>query len=211
MKTNDLIDMMAQESQAQVAKMRPLRQSMVAALLLSTGMLFLLWGLRPDFSEVIMQPLVLAKYLLPALTAIPCLWLAAKARHPDTTLQGALRWMLLPLAVVLALVASSLMALPSEARMSAVQGETLLPCLLSIPVLATPILAAMLWVMRSGASNRPALAGAIAGLASGCLATSVYALHCYEDNPAFYGVWYSVAIVIVGIAGQQLGKRLLKW
>ena len=211
MKTTDLIDMMAQESQAEVRSMRPLSQNVTAAILASSVLLVLFWGIRPDLSTVIIEPLVLVKYLLPALTAMPCLWFASQARRPDSSLNGALRWMLLPLAAVIALVASALVALPSETWLSTIKGETLFACLMSIPVLATPILAAMLWVMRHGASSQPALAGAMAGLASGCLATTVYALHCYEDNPAFYGLWYTAAIVLMGIIGQFLGKRALKW
>ena len=65
--------------------------------------------------------------------------------------------------------------------------------------------------MRSGASSQPALAGALAGLASGGLATTIYAFRCNEDNPAFYGSWYTAAIVLMGITGHFLGKRVLKW
>lgn len=211
MKTTDLIDMMAQEGQAEVRSMRPLPQNIVAAILVSSVLTVLFWGIRPDLTTVIIEPLVQIKYLLPALTAIPCLWFVSKARRPDSSLNGALLWMLLPLAAVIALVASALFALPSETWLSTIKGETLFACLMSIPVLAMPILAAMLWVMRSGASSQPSLAGAMAGLASGCLATTVYALHCYEDNPAFYGVWYTAAIVLMGIIGQFWGKRALKW
>lgn len=211
MRTTDLIELMVQENQADVHSMRPLLQSIIAAILASTALLVLFWGIRPDLSAVIAEPLVLVKYLLPALTAAPCLWLASKTRHPDTQLDGVLRWMLLPLAAVIALVVSALMSLPSETWLSTIKGETLFACLYSIPILAAPILAAMLWVMRSGASSRPALAGAMAGLASGCLATTVYALHCYEDNPAFYGLWYTAGIVLMGVIGQQAGKRTLKW
>ena len=211
MKTTDLIDMMAQENQSEVRSMRSLPLHIVAAILVSSVLAVFFWGIRPDLSAVIIEPLVQIKYLLPALTAVPCLWFASKARRPDSSLTGALRWMLLPLAAVIALIASALTTLPTEAWMSTIKGETLFACLMSIPVLATPILAAMLWVMRSGASSQPTLAGAMAGLASGCLATTVYALHCYEDNPAFYGVWYTAAIVLMGIIGQFLGKRALKW
>lgn len=211
MKTTDLIDMMAQEGQAEVRSMRALPRNVVAAILVSSVLLVLFWGIRPDLSTVIVEPLVLIKYLLPALTAAPCLWFASKARHPDNSLNGALRCMLLPLAAVIALVASALFGLPSEAWLSTIKGETLFACLQSIPMLATPILAVLLWVMRSGASSQPALAGAMAGLASGCLAATVYALHCYEDNPAFYGLWYTAAIVLMGVIGQLLGKRALKW
>lgn len=211
MKTSDLIDMMAQDNPAVLPKQRPLLISVAIAVSLSTALVLLIAGLRTDFIDVIRQPLVQAKYLLPLLVAVPCLWYAAKSRQPEASLDGSLRWTILPAAIVLALLVSTLASLPSNAWASAIMGQSMLICLSSIPVLATPILAALLWVMRRGASSQPALTGALSGLAAGGLSASVYALHCFEDNPAFYGVWYSVGIIAMGVIGQQIGKRLLKW
>ncbi|MGB0865177.1 MAG: NrsF family protein [Granulosicoccaceae bacterium] len=211
MKTQDLINMMAQESQAQVAPLRAFSPSALGALVLSTVALLLFWGIRPDLTQAISNPLVLTKNILPALTAIPCLWLLAQARHPDTSLNGALRWLWLPLVIVLGLFIYALISSASATWLETIKGQTLLPCLVSIPLLAAPILAALLWAMSSGAASRPALAGAIAGLAAGCLATSIYALHCFEDSPAFYGLWYTAAIALTGLLGRWAGKHLLKW
>ncbi len=211
MKTTDLIDMMAQEDPAQLAPERPLRLSALAGVGVSAVLLFSFWGIRPDFSQVISEPLVLNKYALPLLTALPCLAWIARSRQPDAPLHGLMRWLLLPLFAIAALVIASLMQLPSHQWLSAVRGETLVPCIISIPLLATPVLLSLLWVAKRGAPSNPAFAGALCGVAAGCLATSVYALHCFEDNPAFYGIWYSVAISAVGLVGQQIGARWLRW
>lgn len=211
MKTNDLIDMMTQESQAELKPMPALTPGVLAAAALSAALLLAFWGIRPDLGAVAAEPLVALKFALPLLTALPCLWLVERARRPDAPLRGSLAWTALPLLLLAALVVSALQPLAASQWLDAVRGQTLFACLFSIPALAAPILGALLWLMRDGASSRPALAGTLAGLAAGCLATGVYALHCYEDSPAFYGIWYTAAVALTALAGRQLGRRVLHW
>lgn len=54
-------------------------------------------------------------------------------------------------------------------------------------------------------------AGALAGVTAGGLAAAIYAMVCIEDNPGFYGLWYSVDMLITGVIGAVLGKLALKW
>ena len=77
--------------------------------------------------------------------------------------------------------------------------------------MALPLLAGTLWALRGGASTRPALTGAVAGLLSGGAAAVVYSMHCTEDSPLFYAVWYVLAILAVTVAGALLGSRVLRW
>ena len=120
MNTTDLIDMMARESQAEVRSMRSLTQNIIAATLFSSALFLFFLGMRPDLSAVITEPLVLSKYLLPVLTATLCLWFASKARHPDSSMNGTLRWLLLPLAAIVTLVVNALIALPSESWLNTI-------------------------------------------------------------------------------------------
>ena len=39
----------------------------------------------------------------------------------------------------------------------------------------------------------------------------IYSMHCIEDDPAFYGIWYSVGVLLVMLIGGLLGRRLLRW
>ena len=73
-------------------------------------------------------------------------------------------------------------------------------CLFFIGVMALPLLAGTLWALRRGASTRPGLSGALAGLLSGGAAAVVYSMHCTEDSPLFYAVWYVLAILGVDLA-----------
>jgi len=84
-------------------------------------------------------------------------------------------------------------------------------CLLSVPVLAVPVLGGMLWALSSGATTSPRLTGALAGLVAGGAAASVYSLYCNKDMVLFVLPAYSSAIAVVVLAGAALGPRLLRW
>ena len=65
--------------------------------------------------------------------------------------------------------------------------------------------------LRRGAPARPALTGALLGLASAGGIAAGYALHCTEDSPLFFVSWYSLAILLVAGLGALAGRRVLHW
>jgi len=166
---------------------------------------------REDIRQTFGQVLTVPKYILPLIALLPSLWLTVHTRRPEYSLDGRKRWLLAPALITLAMVVIAYSIEPQAAGLAALHGASMLMCLVSIPLLATPILAALLWALKQGACSSPAQTGAIAGIAAGCLSCSMYAFHCIEDSPAFYGVWYTTAVLLVGVAGQQIGKRVLKW
>jgi len=74
-----------------------------------------------------------------------------------------------------------------------------------------PLLAGALFGLRQGAPARPAVAGAIAGLASAGLAATLYASHCTDDSPLFVATWYTIATALVTAIGALAGSKLLKF
>ena len=72
-------------------------------------------------------------------------------------------------------------------------------------------LAALLFALRQGAPSRPALTGAVAGLAATGIGATFYASHCTNDSPLFMAAWYVLGTAIVAVAGALLGARLLRW
>jgi hypothetical protein len=84
-------------------------------------------------------------------------------------------------------------------------------CLVAIPALSLPLLAAALVALRHGAPTRPALAGAVAGLLSAGLAATLYAAHCPDDSPLFVATWYTLAAALVAAFGALAGVRLLRF
>ena len=90
-------------------------------------------------------------------------------------------------------------------------GRSWTRCPRNVLVLALPILAATLWVVRGMAPTRLASAGAAAGLFAGGLAATVYGLHCPEHTMAFIAVWYSLGVGLVVALGATVGPWALRW
>jgi hypothetical protein len=90
-------------------------------------------------------------------------------------------------------------------------GSNSRACMMAIPLLALPLLAAALIGLRRGAPARPAVAGAVAGLLSAGLAATLYASHCTDDSPLFVVTWYSIATALVAAVGALAGSRVLKF
>jgi hypothetical protein len=84
-------------------------------------------------------------------------------------------------------------------------------CLRTIPMLAAPILIALLIALRQGAPTRPALAGAVAGLVAGAMGAFLYAAHCPDDSPLFVLTWYGLSIAAITVMGMLIGSRVLRW
>ncbi|HLX14102.1 MAG TPA: NrsF family protein, partial [Bradyrhizobium sp.] len=84
-------------------------------------------------------------------------------------------------------------------------------CMTAIPLMSLPLLAAALIGLRHGATARPAVAGAIAGLASAGLAATLYASHCTDDSPLFVATWYPIATALVVAVGALAGSRVLRF
>ena len=63
----------------------------------------------------------------------------------------------------------------------------------------------------AGSTRGAGLAGAVAGIAAGALAATLYAMHCTDDSPLFVATWYTIGIGIMALAGSVLGERLLRW
>ena len=70
---------------------------------------------------------------------------------------------------------------------------------------------ALIYAMRSGAPQHPALSGALAGAAAAGVAATLYAANCPDDSPLFVATWYPLATLIVVAVGAIAGDRYLRW
>ena len=71
--------------------------------------------------------------------------------------------------------------------------------------------AVFLAALRYAAPTRPVLAGAVAGLLAGGVASTFYAAHCFDDSPLFVAVWYTLGVSILAVAGALLAPRVARW
>lgn len=90
-------------------------------------------------------------------------------------------------------------------------GASWQACSLRIAVLSLPLLAGMMLLLRRYAPVRLRDAGAAAGMASGGIAASLYALACTESAAPFVLVWYTLGIALATLLGGLLGPKILRW
>ncbi|SEM63473.1 hypothetical protein SAMN04488103_101695 [Gemmobacter aquatilis] len=211
MRTEDLITRLA--TQAPPAPIRPARVVAVLLAVLAPPVLWFLWsmGMRPDLGPALLAPVTLLKSLIPATLSVASLALALNLARPEARAGLRLAPLWLATGAALALLGWAWAQTPADQMGAAIRGSTQAKCLISIVLFSILPLAAGLALLRRGASTRPALSGAMLGLASSAGAATAYALHCTEDNPLFFITWYGAAILGVTLAGALLGARLLRW
>ena len=84
-------------------------------------------------------------------------------------------------------------------------------CTITIPMLAAPVLVALIVALRPGAPLHPSLTGAMAGAAAAGVGALVYASSCPDDSPLFVATWYPLATLICMGVGALAGRRFLAW
>lgn len=190
-----------------------LLSAVVAAAAFAAAMPFLAgMGLRPDLAAALTRGAVLIKNAFPVLLALTAAAAVLRLARPEVGLgRGALALLAAGPALVAAAVLREALTLPVAAWPAAILDPSLWTCLAFIPLMGAPILAASLLVLRLGASTRPALSGAAAGLLSGGAAAAIYAFYCTQDSPFFYGLWYGLGIAALAATGAFAGARLLRW
>lgn len=211
MRTEQLIQAMA----ADTRRVRPVDVLLpVTALAIGSALGLLFFGAigaRPQLADALMQARVLVKQGFPLILAVGACWAGVRLSRPGAGLGRSVALLALaPLLVVGALVIEAA-TLPPDAWGTALRGRTLVACITSILLISLPVLAGSLWAMQRGASTRPGLSGAVAGLLAGGAAATVYAFFCIEDSPLFYGLWYVAAIGAATALGALIGPRVLRW
>jgi hypothetical protein len=212
MRTEDLVRVLAADTAPAPAPWPRLVRGLAAGVLAVAAVAVPALGLRTgDPGGALAGGWVTLKQLLPVLLAIGAFGAALRLARPEGR-PGPWGAVLaaVPMLLLVA-VAAELAALPRAAWMPAMMGQTSRFCLVAITLMALPPLAGVLWALRAGASTRPAASGALAGLLAGGTAAALYAIHCIEDSPLFYAVWYGLAVLLTTAMGAALGRRLLRW
>jgi hypothetical protein len=210
-KTEDLISALAADGRQTGNLGRSLLIALVAGSLVAGVAFFATLGFRHDIDSAMHTIHFLFKFVVTlslAVAAIAVVWRIGRPGVP-LTLPA---WLLaIPVLLLVAAVAIEMMMLPEADWSARMIGRNWMHCLLAIPALSIPTLAALLYVLRDGAPSNPALAGAVAGLVSAGVAATYYASNCTDDSPMFVATWYTLAVAMVTAAGALIGGRLLRW
>lgn len=185
--------------------------ALMAATPVSTAMLLIGLGVRPDIWLAVRNPFFDLKFVVTSALAIPALIISLHLSRPEASLQG-WSWLLIaPVVILVGGIAAEMMLPQRSPMLTRMVGHNSMLCVSAIPVLSLPLLTAALFGLRHGAPSRPAAAGAIAGLVSAGIAATLYAAHCTDDSPLFVATWYTLAASIVAGLGAVIGPKVLRY
>lgn len=210
-KTDDLIRGLAADARPGRSLETGLILGLLAGLAGTAVVFALTLAPRPGLGTLLAEPRILLKFAVPLCLAAAATWLAVRLSRPGADPAHATLALMVPAALLAAGVAGEMITTPRASWMPGLIGHYAIYCVSLVPLMAAPVLGALLLALRRGAPTRPALAGATAGLVAGGLGAAVYALHCVDDSPLFLLVWYGIAVTLVTVAGAALGRRVLAW
>lgn len=213
MKTDQLIEALTADLAVKPAPV-PRAVGLAIAASLPVAAAILVYGpqIRPDAWALFgVGPRFTFKFVFTLSTAAAALWLVLRLSRPGRTPGPAIAGLIGSAILLAVAVGMEMAALPRTLWMPSLIGDRAVACMLLIPTLAAAPLAALLYAMRSGAPDNPALAGAATGLLAGSIGATLYATHCTNDSPLFVAVWYVIAISAVTVIGSLIGSRVLRW
>ena len=212
MKTSEFIAALAADP---VPKPIRLGRRVAAALAIgfagSVAIYFLRLGPRPDIAAACDTMRFWLKFVDSFAFALPTLLLTLRLVRPDARPRALALWLIAPFILLGAGVVVELLVVPQSEWMSRLIGANAMHCTIMIPMLAAPVLAALIVALRAGAPLHPALTGALPGAAAAGVAALVYASSCPDNSPLFVATWYPLATLICMGVGALAGRRFLAW
>ena len=212
MRTSELIAALAADPVPEPIRIgRRVAIALVVGLPFSVALYVLMLGPRPDIAAASDTMRFWMKFVDSAAFALPSLLLTLRLARPDAKPRALALWLLAPFILLAAGVVAELLLVPQSEWMSRLMGANAMHCTVTIPMLAAPLLAALIVALRAGAPLHPGLTGAMAGAAAAGVGALVYASSCPDDSPLFVATWYPLATLICVGVGALAGRRFLDW
>lgn len=213
-KMDDFMDGLAKDLQPvrKNALGRLLAFALLPGLALSAAFILLGHGLRPDLSIAMSLPAFWAKSAYPlSLAIIGVIALVKVARPGGRPVSSSLPVLIIyALLFALGIIQLNTAASPEEQR-RLIMGISYWLCPLIILATGAPLMVATFWFLRRSAPTHPRLAGFIAGMTAGSIGAWVYSWGCIENGLTFVALWYTLGILLCGLAGSILGRSLRRW
>ena len=212
MKTSELIAALAADPVPEPIRLgRRIAAALAIGFVGSVALYLLLLGPRPDIAAAAGTMGFWTKFVDSFAFALPSLLLTVRLARPDAKPRALALWLIAPLILLAAGVVVESLVVPQTEWLSRLVGEHAMRCTITIPMLAAPILAALIVALRAGAPQHPALTGALAGAASAGIGALIFASNCPNDSPLFVATWYPLATLICMGVGALAGRRFLAW
>lgn len=212
MDTNELIRALAADTRHRTASLPSVWWGAAGlAILLAAAVFFATLGLRPDIAAAAETPRFLFKFLVTIALAASAFGVVRTLARPDGSWRKAMPYLMAAPALVALGVIVELFALPPDTWLTTLVGTNSMVCLTYVPLIGIGPLVIFLLALRHGAPERPAVAGAVAGLLAGGIAATFYAAQCTDDSPLFVATWYTIAIAALTLAGAACAHRFARW
>ena len=212
MDTDGLIKALSADAgRPQPAMGRVLLAALVLAIVAAAIVFAVTIGPRPDIAVAAETVRFLLKFVVTALLAATAFSALSGLARPQGVSGRTLIGLTAAPVLLLAAIAAELATVPSSEWSARLIGTNSLACTTLIPLMGIAPLALFIAALRYGAPSRPTLAGAVAGLAAGGIAATLYAAHCTDDSPLFVATWYTLAVAILTVAGALGGRVFARW
>jgi hypothetical protein len=211
-RTSELIAALAADPVPEPIRLdRRIAAAVAIGLAASVALYWLMLGPRPDVAAAADTMRFWMKLVDSFAFALPTVLLTLRLARPDAKPRALALWLIAPFILLGAGVVAELLLVPQSAWMSRLMGANAMHCTITIPMLAAPVLAALIIALRAGAPMHPGLTGAMAGAAAAGVGALVYASSCPDDSPLFVATWYPLATLICMGAGALAGRWFLDW
>jgi len=184
---------------------------LLAAAPVSLLMFFAELGVRADVMTAVHNPFFDLKFAVTLALAAAAITVALHLSRPEASPRGFVWLFMVPAGLLIAGISGEMMMPQRLPMMTRMVGSNSKVCMTAVPMMSLPLLAASLIGLRHGATTRPALEGAMAGLLSAGLAATIYASHCTDDSPLFVAAWYTLSAALVTVIGALVGSKVLKF
>jgi hypothetical protein len=212
MDTDELIRALVADERRRVASVSSVWWGATGlAIALAGAIFFAEFGPRPDIAIEAGSPRVLFKFAVMIALAVSAFGLVRLLSRPGEPWRNAMPYLAVAPALAIIAVGAELFLVPSNMWSGRFLGANAIACLTFISLVGLGPLAVFLLALRHGAPERPALAGAVAGLLAGGIAGAFYAAHCTDDSPLFVATWYTIAVAGLALVGAAGAHRFARW
>lgn len=180
--------------------------AIVAMVVMALGL-----GVRPDLHLAMQGFSFWMKWTYTVSLGIGAVYAVSRLARPVPTSLRRLWLLAIPVLVLAGIGIAELASTPSQEWLAMWLSKSWMVCPWLVLALSVPIFAGLLWSFRKLAPTRLRAAGAVAGLAAGAWAATVYCLHCPEVSAIFVLTWYSLGILLATGVGSLIGPRLMRW
>lgn len=190
---------------------RRIALGLIAGGAITLGVVALKFGFRPDLTIAMHGFAFWMKWTYTLSLGFIAILATAHLARPEARRPRWLGLLAIPIAALAALAVGELIQTPLSGWPDLWMGQSWRTCSTSVATLALPIFAGLVLAFRRLAPTRLRLTGAIAGLAAGAFAATLYCLHCPEVSAIFVLTWYTLGIAVAAAIGALLGPKLLRW